>query len=697
MTDFWRDLQAWTQAQYDARARAAGLRRNNLAADINKLLRDRLSYRLTIKDGTAIGAEFLRTAGRIPPLVPLVPLPMESGWLTFEDRGSGELPYVYTHSPTGLTTYTIVPDGITLDGYASYQSELTRASYTPIKAYDPVNSALARHRPERYSGLTRLFVQALYGANRTIDEVLTGLDALVPSRAVAFWMGLIRSPDGEYWLVWLNRRSYLGGLYQSIRARHLNIPAAMADVATAVRGWSGNMSAADANYLEAYLLSTLEYDASATNVILIPEGTSDLNNMYSTYWTPMPWGLCFRYQMRGATDEHTCGMVWTARHQSSFNSGSSYIYFQNFRRAFLDITFTAGVPSATFTAVETDRTEFNTLRGPIRVYWTDLTTLNEAFTPSNYGIDEQAALAAVTMASWYGSDGNLHEIDFYRDSDQSLINDNYPDPADCGYPSTLYGYHTQYTYALAGFSLDGVEIFPDDRYRGLRDIETNITLSQTGSGVDVTIGDPGHLNDACSLAGGFVTGTTYSVAEYYADFDLSGLKTDYTRRECQSALILSDVPGVAWVIVIGNPNSVLATETYGGTFTAWYKEEWTAISGPGTSFDAYYPSSPSPTVTGSTSSDATEAHNEFIACINDTSWSESGAADVAEIISWLGTTDASWDWRLGTPGFTQSLAVLDYQPAICGYNAVREMFGDGLGDAFDARGYTFLGRLIGGA
>lgn len=62
---FWEDLQAWTQAQFDA-LMLANLKRKKkwTAEDINRLLRDRISKRLKAKLGTGIDAEFLRTGSR---------------------------------------------------------------------------------------------------------------------------------------------------------------------------------------------------------------------------------------------------------------------------------------------------------------------------------------------------------------------------------------------------------------------------------------------------------------------------------------------------------------------------------------------------------------------------------------------------------------------------------------------------------
>ena len=71
MSKFLDDLQRWTEAQVAAilRGRIGAKRKDYLAADINKLLRDRINEPLAIKVGDKILAEFLRTGTRTGPVI----------------------------------------------------------------------------------------------------------------------------------------------------------------------------------------------------------------------------------------------------------------------------------------------------------------------------------------------------------------------------------------------------------------------------------------------------------------------------------------------------------------------------------------------------------------------------------------------------------------------------------------------------
>lgn len=321
MSDFTRDLQAWTQAQFNRLYRNRGQR--DLANDVNRLLRDRLPKPVEIKDGIGVIAEFLRTGGRIVP-VPAIPITMDHGWLT----GPYTATVIYTWSSIRAL---LVAQGYTIGESGEYASVVTRTANPTLY-------------PENFSGLMRLLVQAFIGVGRALTEIIpTGW------RAEPDWCGVVRSPAGVYWLANWGRRSttMLG-----VKLAKLEIPEAyqgVADNLAAGLYTGGHEALAEATVLGSLTLSSV-VDPDNRVVVFAPTDT-DFTDIYEGIFGAFggageqDWGWCGRYQKRGAIDEHLCGAVVL-----TFDSTPNALTLTKtfFRESVLTISFTeAGVPSGT--------------------------------------------------------------------------------------------------------------------------------------------------------------------------------------------------------------------------------------------------------------------------------------------------------------------------------------------------------------
>jgi hypothetical protein len=262
MSDFWADLQRWTEAQVAAilRGRIGARRKDYLAADINKLLRDRITEPLTIKVGNKVLAEFLRNEGRKPQTLPEIPA-IDHGWATG--------PYTDTVIYTWTSIAAVLSGlGYTLDGAGAYDSTVTRtASQTALY-------------PEEYSGLTRLLVQAFVGSGRDITEI-------VPSgwSTAGTSLGLVRSPAGVYWLC--NVGSGIG-----LKMSRLDVPEAMAPVAAKVQ--SGAYPAARAKLAEATVLGALTLASPEDTVTVLLHTELPVSDLYAASQIQQHWGGCWR-------------------------------------------------------------------------------------------------------------------------------------------------------------------------------------------------------------------------------------------------------------------------------------------------------------------------------------------------------------------------------------------------------------------
>lgn len=288
---FWEDLQAWTQAQYDA-LMLANLKRKRkwTAEDINKLLRDRIANRLKAKQGRAIGAEFLRTAGRIPPAQEPIELgPVEHGWLT----GTAPNWTIYTWS--SMAAY-LAGQGITIGADGEYATTIT-GRVTPTALADD---------PERYSGLMRLLVQSLVGAGRHVVDIMPL--AAPPYDGMPYWgfvselpnVGLMRSPDKSYWLI--KQVLQTGDAGCGIYAVKLTFPSAIADLITLAN--SGTLNTQNQQLADAWILSQAVKPLTATIKIL---SRADFIASGGFLGDNFAGFLTYRQQQRGASDELVAG------------------------------------------------------------------------------------------------------------------------------------------------------------------------------------------------------------------------------------------------------------------------------------------------------------------------------------------------------------------------------------------------------
>jgi hypothetical protein len=466
----------------------------------------------------------------------------------------------------------------------------------------------------------------------------------------------------------------------------------MADAFAELQAWSGNMSAKDASYLEAYILSSLEYDTATTTRTLIAEGTASLNSMFASGWIFMPWGLCWRHQARGASDENTGGAVWII--SKKYTTGTPDSFFYDFRRAFLEITFSSELPSATFTVESDKRASFNTEIGFGQVYWTDLTEVKEWFTSPPY-VDMTYDDTPVPILSWYGSDGELHELSYVR-YDYTVTQDEQETVIWCMTGGTE-SIDVEQSARFSGFILDGVQIPNQSTHRGQLSNHGSGTASRSNEDDSTRYSSPG-TGPWCYMGGPAGNFEYYGIRST-EERSWSGTKTD-TKSSCW-ALIISDIPGVAWICVMPPTEGTFETGS-GSSSTYMYGFKWEKylIERDGTWYDRVQ--SLEPAIYMSAGSPPTIPAG-FLACINDSGYTKKSEATMFTALNWLGEIagaphDGAWySFDTGYWVTADPPTMLDFQPAVCGYTSVREMFGDGLGDAFRPLAYDSLGRLIGGA
>jgi hypothetical protein len=159
----------------------------------------------------------------------------------------------------------------------------------------------SEYEPHRYSGLARLFMQAKRGAGRTF---LTDFhDYTTKIGAGPGNMGCIRSPQGNYWIVYAART----GVY----AVRLGLEEQYAFLDAAARNAAGESTflrnVADAIVLASALptgdvVTLVPYlDASLESVYIDSVSGSSLNSL--------AWGWCWKWQTRTGPDEFSPGAV----------------------------------------------------------------------------------------------------------------------------------------------------------------------------------------------------------------------------------------------------------------------------------------------------------------------------------------------------------------------------------------------------
>lgn len=248
----------------------------------------------------------------IQPLI-VIP-PIDHGWAT----GAYTDTVIYAWSALAAV---LTAQGYTLGESGEYDSVVTRTA---------AQTALY---PEEFSGLTRLLMQAFVGAGRNIYEIRpTGWSI---TRDIA---GLVRSPEGVYWLC--NAGQGLG-----LKMSRLVVPEEMAAVAAAVN--AGDYPADLRTLAEAVVLASLTLADPVDSVTVLAPYSSPFVDVYASSHANQHWGWCWRYQRRGAADEHVCGAVVNTRRVTTPSAPFKYLQF---RESVLDITFDEdGRPAATIT------------------------------------------------------------------------------------------------------------------------------------------------------------------------------------------------------------------------------------------------------------------------------------------------------------------------------------------------------------
>jgi hypothetical protein len=171
VSDFWTDLQRWTEAQVAAilRGRIGAKRKDYLAADINKLLRDRINEPLAIKVGDKILAEFLRNGNRRGPFDYCVPV--YSGLYSVSNYLYGDI-YLPDPAPEGSTqSYAVTRQRTNgswvADDFASYVYWENHFANPTGDAYRFPNSLVTK-KAGLFTGAMKKVVQLLAGQNEEI-------------------------------------------------------------------------------------------------------------------------------------------------------------------------------------------------------------------------------------------------------------------------------------------------------------------------------------------------------------------------------------------------------------------------------------------------------------------------------------------------------------------------------------------------
>jgi hypothetical protein len=516
MSDFWADLQRWTEAQVAAilRGRIVARRKDYLASDINKLLRDRINEPLAIKVGDKVLAEFLRTAGRAPPKYVLPIGPVEHGWLT----GSTGAWTIYTWS--SLAAY-LAGQGISIGADGEYATTIT-GRVTPTD------------RPHLYSGLARLMVQSLVGAGRA-------LSALMPSGWTAdpLTIGCIRSPSGVYWLT----KASSAGIF----AARLSTPVSMADVAALAE--SGTLSGWDQERADAWVLGMQELADGPDIVELVASADTDLTEFYADYKANLVWGWCWRYQSRGAADEHISGALSTNyRARNTTSPAYRYVSFDCYTQlAKLDISWALERPSGNIT-LEAEHAFWMGDQTGLSVPTNKLLFVTGDQQNIEFRLANRSQTGAFSttdppyhVAAWYDESGARKDITW---NPSSIFPDLPAETSTTVSPSGA-GYDPLGAWTLPYFPIYTFSPYNITRYEG----EKKISAWERGY---YSVGGIRLNRKQCGLREWYsvdltITGGPYPdpfPTTFRHQYEYSNQAESYLYEHC----VLSDVPGVAWLV-----------------------------------------------------------------------------------------------------------------------------------------------------
>jgi hypothetical protein len=407
---------------------------------------------------------------------------IDHGWAT----GPYDATVIYTWTSLAAV---LIEQGYSLDGTGAYVSTVTRTESQTVLY------------PEEYSGLTRLLVQAFVGSGRDITEIIpSGWSTAGTS------LGLVRSPAGVYWLC--NVGNGIG-----LKMSRLDVPEAMAPVAAKVQ--SGVYPAALAKLAEATVLGALTLASPEDTVTVLLHTELPFSDVYAASQVQQHWGWCWRYQMRGADDEHDCGaVVLTRRFQAYTAGGNPYGRTLKFMEWVLDITFTDGRPNATLEKTLDSYVQPTNMLGD-RVFFISKSSTNNVLRTFIYNTSTWNLVEPVgntedhgVLASCYGYDGAIDHLEVVgRYIDEVEI---YGTPDSLNYCGSTYtaqdttlGEKNYPTFAFAGETIDGSERIGyidkvdnysvscnDDDETIVNGYGTHSEVSNT-KGIDVVVGGPG--------------------------------------------------------------------------------------------------------------------------------------------------------------------------------------------------------------
>ena len=377
------------------RGRIRAKRKDYLAADINKLLRDRITEPLTIKVGNKVLAEFLRNEGRKPQAPGIDYVNGDHGWLVWPS--SIYTVYVW---PALAAYYAVVDGSPVLGGDNEHTPEF---SFTTAPTLNPAT----------FSGLARLFIQSIQSVGRPLTYYLSQLGVMWTG-TTGKNIGLIRSPTGEYWMT----RCAASGLLVA----KMTVPAAYTDLA--VLADSGTLSALGQRIADATILSVLELAKTGSTPIqysLIHYSSTDWQNVYGSdnKFVEKFWGWAWKYQNRKRNDEFVPGAVIVTH---KYTPSSSVPLTIEFNECNLSFTWDeAGIPSASIALTQNGfwKSFGSNYYGP-RIYTAIGSTIRTMMRPAwvNSPVSGEIKTDRV-VAVWWAPDATQKRIEIV--SEYSLV------------------------------------------------------------------------------------------------------------------------------------------------------------------------------------------------------------------------------------------------------------------------------------
>lgn len=481
----------------------------------------------------------------------------ESGWLVFEDRIEeieGDEPAVYVGDKVWSTNKI-------LDSSRSFLSE-----YLDREKGVENHKFLPQYRPELFSGLTRLLVQALTSANRSILELVPSswlwyLDPDYPGgpgNELRKRLGCIRDPSQNYWLVFVKDS---GG----IEAVKLNHPKESAD------------DKETQSRLDVCNLQNAELPEQ-TPVIVVDGGDVDYVDFQDSDYELGPWGWCWRYQKRGELDENICGAVGGHMEKDIVETGTII-----FRNAYLSIEFVENeetkeiVPVGTFKFdKEEDQVDLGLIPSIYSIWEIDYTRAKRILRMKAIELGDETEVP-IPILAYYSSEGKLNTVDYvYNPADAVYeLNETINTPGCGGDPAiSIRNIRRIFLHNRLAFNKDFV--LPGGSVANAESNEyyTTSTTEFYISG-SPTLLYPNKVTVSSGCCNGTINGQFFAwnvpVRRRIVE---SG--THHWKGGVLWKLVISDIPGCCWIRAIRKPSSQGPVygemDTAGGNMTGFTED-----------------------------------------------------------------------------------------------------------------------------